>query len=145
MAERSGGGRGAGSGRSTRGAANQVTGPITPITERSATATKVDELFAELQRPVTSASVWIWDEKAKTLTQQRLTLGVTDGQFSELLTGDLGVGAQVVTSVILPVAKPGATGTNPLMQQNQRGGPGGFGGQQPGGGGGRGGGGRGGI
>jgi HlyD family secretion protein len=122
-----------------RPAANETTGPIQPITERNATA--IDELFAPVQRPQSSGQVWTWNETAKELKQVRVRLGVTDGQYSELLSGDLQPGQQVVTGIILPITV-GATGTNPLMSP-QRGGQPGMQPGRPGGGGG--GGGRGGL
>ena len=75
--------------------------------------------------------------------------GITDGQFSELVSGDIKVGQQVVTAITLPQAARSSTGGNSLFggQQPGRGNPGGM---QPGnfgggpGGGGAGGGGRGG-
>ena len=52
--------------------------------------------------------------------------GITDGQWAELLEGELTEGQEVVTGVILPNAAaqvPGTTGGNPLMGP-QRGQPG---------------------
>ena len=86
----------------------------------------------------------------------QVTLGVTDGSFSELVNGDLKVGDQLVSAVILPLSQQKAnTNTgNPFAPNQGRpgmggmtpgGGPGGGGGNPGGGGGGRaGGGGRGG-
>jgi hypothetical protein len=88
--------------------------------------------------------VWTWDEEKKELKEIQVRLGVTDGTFSELTSGDLKVGDQLVTSVVLPrPTTPTLGGQNPFGQP-QRGGPGGLqpgGGGNPGGGGGRGGGG----
>jgi hypothetical protein len=64
-----------------------------------------------------------------------VTYGVSDGSFSELVSGDLQQGQQLVTSVIVPqTAKPGQpSNANPFMGQQ----PGnrGMGGMSPGGGG----------
>ncbi len=84
----------------------------------------------------------------------QVVLGVTDGSFSELVSGDLKVGDQLVTGVVLPLSQQKAnTSGNPFVgQQPGRmpgmqpggGGPGGGGNPGGGGGGGRGGGGGGG-
>jgi hypothetical protein len=104
--------------------------------------TKIDENFAELQRTTTASQVWVWNEETKDLKQINIRLGITDGTFTEVVSGDVDAGLTVVTGVILPAS---ATRSNPSQQnsifnqqQGGRGG-GGFGG---GGGGGRGGGGR---
>jgi hypothetical protein len=83
--------------------------------------------------------VWIFTNKE--LKPIRLRLGISDGQATELLEGDIELGTELVTNVNLGTAenRP-ATGVGPLFQQPGRSGfpGGGF----PGGGG-RGGGGRG--
>jgi HlyD family secretion protein len=88
----------------------------------------------------------VWDEAGKQLKRVGVSVGITDGQVSEITSGDLQPGQQVVTSIIIPLSlRPSAAG-NPLMGNQPRGGgPGGMQpGQSPGGGGGRGGGGGGG-
>ena len=144
-----GGGRGGGGGRGNRQQqpSNQVTGPIKPLNERN--ADKIDELYEPMPAQISPGQVWTWDEDKKELKQTNVRLGLTDGQFSELLSGDLQVGQQIVTGVILPITKsPTNNNSNPLMGP-QRGGQPGFGPGGPGGGGGGrgggGGGGRGGI
>ena len=112
-------------------------------------ADKIDELYEPMPAQISPGQVWTWDEDKKELKQTNVRLGLTDGQFSELLSGDLQVGQQIVTGVVLPVTKtPGTNNANPLMGP-QRGGQPGFGPSGPGGGGGGrgggGGGGRGGI
>ena len=69
-----------------------------------------------------------------------MRLGITDGTNTELLSGELQQGTEVVTGIVLPTAsRPAAAAAgNPLLQQGGRG-QGGF----PGGGGFGGGGGRG--
>jgi HlyD family secretion protein len=113
-------------------------------------ADKIDELYEPMPAQISPGQVWTWDEDKKELKQTNIRVGLTDGQFSELLNGDLQVGQQIVTGVILPItARPANNSTNPLMGP-QRGGQPGFGPGAPGGGGGGGrggggGGGRGGI
>jgi HlyD family secretion protein len=87
----------------------------------------------------------VWDEPGKQLKRVGLTVGITDGQQSEVTRGDLQPGQQVVTGLIIPVSLRPSTAGNPLMGNQPRGG--GPGGMTPGGaagGGGRGGGGGGG-
>jgi HlyD family secretion protein len=143
------GGRGGNRGNRTQQPSNVVTGPVTPITERN--ADKIDELYEAMPSTVSPGQVWTWDEGKKELKQINIRLGITDGQFSELLQGDLQVGQQIVTGVVLPLTQRPQNNNNgnPLMGP-QRGNPGGFGGPGGGGGGGGrggggGGGGRGGI
>jgi len=148
-------GRAPGGGRSGGGGRNQMAGntggDTRPLTERN--ADKIDELMPESPRIIQRGAVWTWDEAKKELKSISVSYGITDGQFSELVSGDLKQGMQVVTGVILPVVnKPGAPGANPFMGGGQPnrgmggmtpgGGPGGGG--PGGGGGGRGGGGGGG-
>lgn len=134
------GGRGGGAGQNAfqmggggrgRMAANADPGNTTPMTQRN--AEKIDELFAPLTAQETRGQVWIWNETGTTdkekLRNVQVRLGVTDGTFSELLSGDLQLGQKVVTGVLLPLPKA-ATGGNPLLQQNQMRG---MGGMQPGG------------
>ena len=103
---------------------------------------KIDEFFAPLQRAESRASVWTWNAEKKELKQVNLRLGISDGTFSELISGDVQVGQQVVTGIILPQAARTTQNANPLFgQQPGRGGmpgggPGGGGGGRGGGGGG---------
>jgi hypothetical protein len=130
-----------GGGRGGRGAGVPVNTPP----PYNPDADKIDEFWAPLVAVQTNGNVWTWDEAKKELKQHPLRLGVTDGTFTQLLSGDVQVGQAVITSVILPASMRQNAPANPLMQQQQRGG-GGMPGMQPsfGGGGGRGGGGRGG-
>src|SRR5262249_24662280 len=104
-------------------------------------------------------NLYIWDAAANSLTQKAVTIGVTDGQFSELVNGDVKPGDKVVTSIVVPVSQQQRNQNNQSLfggaQQGRGGlqpgggpggGPGGFGGGPGGGGpgGGGGGGGRGG-
>ena len=74
--------------------------------------------------------MWTWDEAAKKLTETRVVVGLADNQFSELLSGDVKPGQQVVTSIIVPLTTAQRNAQNPLFG----GGRGNFGGMQPGGG-----------
>jgi hypothetical protein len=87
--------------------------------------------------------VWTWDEATKTLKDIRVTTGIFDNQFSQLLTGEVTVGQELVTNIIVPIsAAQRTTQQQSIFGQQQ--GRGGFGGPRQGGGGG-GGGGRGGF
>lgn len=144
---RNGGGRGGGRGNRTQQPSNVVTGPVIPMTERN--ADKIDELYEAMPSSVSPGQVWTWDEAKKELKQINIRLGITDGQFSELLNGDVQVGQEIVTGVVLPLSqRPQNNNSNNPLMGPQRGNPGGFGGPGGGGGGrggGGGGGGRGGI
>jgi HlyD family secretion protein len=135
------GGRG-GQGAGGRGAsaAQNATAPQVQLN-----AEKIDELFEPVQRPEQRATVYTWNpgKTPPELKQVNVRLGVTDGTFSELLSGELQVDQQVVTGVIIPQAqRPNQPGQS-IFGQPQRGGPGGLtpgGFGNPGGGGGGGGG-----
>jgi hypothetical protein len=110
------------------------------MTERN--ADKIDDLYEAMPSSVSPGQIWTWDEAKKELKATNLRLGITDGQFSELLNGDVQVGQQIVTGVVLPLsARPtNNNNNNPLMGPQRGGNPGGFGpGGGPGGGGGGGG------
>jgi hypothetical protein len=97
---------------------------------------------------ITPGQVWQWDEAAKQLTSVRIQTGITDGQFSEIVSGDVNAGDQVVTNIVLPVSAAQRQQQQQNIfggQQGGRGGGGfGAGGPVPAGGGGGAGGGRGG-
>lgn len=105
-------------------------------------ATTIDALFGPLPRVESTGRAWVYVDKQ--LKPMRLRLGITDGQNTELIEGDLEQGTDVVTNVALtnetrpsatnfPFGQPGRGGFGP---NGGFGGPGGRGG----GGGGRGGG-----
>jgi HlyD family secretion protein len=144
------GGRGAAPSASNGGAPPRGRGAAsdTPATAVAAAtksgATTIDALFAPLPRVESNGRVWLYSDKQ--LKPQRLRLGISDGQNTEVIEGDLQQGTEVVTNLALgnetrpaatnfPFGQPGRGGFGP--------GGGGFGGPG-GGGGGRGGGGRGG-
>jgi HlyD family secretion protein len=116
--------------------------PSPPAAADPPAATTFDALFAPLPPVETAGRVWLHQDKE--LKPLRLRIGVSDGQNSELLEGDLEEGTELVTNVIVATqARPAATGGFPGLGQPQRGGfPGGFqgggGGGNRGGGGGRG-------
>jgi hypothetical protein len=141
-----GGGRGQagnqgfpGGGGQGRGGTRQAPPDLSKSTDAPLNADKIDELFKGVPKQISPASVWTWDEAKKELKQINIRVGVTDGTFSELVSGDIQVGQQVVTNVILPQSRTTTQGNNPFLQQpgrgfgNPGGGPGGGG---PGGGGG---------
>jgi hypothetical protein len=121
-------GRGGGGGRGAQ------TPPATPASTRP--GQKIDEFFQPVPRAESRNSVWTFEEgqegKPGVLKEIQVRLGVTDGTFSELIQGDVKVGDQLVTSVILPRPAAPTMGSNPFGQP-QRGQPG-MGGMQPGGG-----------
>jgi HlyD family secretion protein len=153
---RSGGGGQAGqnqSGRGGGGGRNAQPGPPVAVKEGQ----KIDDFFQPVPRLISRNSVWTYTEgqngQPGVLKEYNVQLGVTDGTFSELVSGDIKVGDQLVTSVTLPRPTAPTMGANPFGQPQRGGGPGGGGftpaapgggGNPGGGGGGRGGGGRGG-
>ncbi|MCC7007635.1 MAG: efflux RND transporter periplasmic adaptor subunit [Acidobacteria bacterium] len=92
-------------------------------------ASKIDELFQPTPQRITPGSVWTWDEAGKKLTEIRVTTALTDGQFSQLVSGDLKPGQQVVTNVIVPISQAQRNQQNNIFGNQGRGG---FGGMQPG-------------
>ena len=107
---------------------------------RNPAATTIDALFGPLTRQETVGRVWLYTDNQ--LQPMRVRLGISDGQASELLEGDLEPGAEVVTNVTTgnETRPTAAQGGFPFLGGPPGGGRGGFGG--PTGGGGRGGGGR---
>jgi HlyD family secretion protein len=87
-------------------------------------ATTIDALFGPLPEVESTGRVWIHENNR--LRPVRLRLGITDGQASELLEGDLEPGMNLVTSVTTgaETTRPPMTGFPPFIG----GGRGGFGG-----------------
>jgi len=113
--------------------------PARPAASRG-NATTIDALFGPLPKVESRGQVWIW--AGKQLKPVRLRLGITDGQMTELLEGDVEAGVDVVTNINTgteAVRAPAGFGFPPFMGPQPGRGPGGFG--APGGGGNRGGGG----
>jgi hypothetical protein len=89
-------------------------------------ATTIDALFGPLPTVETRGRAWLYVNKQ--LKPVSLRLGISDGVNTEILDGgQLPVGAEVATNVILATMSQPATATggaqNPLMGP-QRGGPG---------------------
>jgi HlyD family secretion protein len=106
-------------------------------------ATTFDALFAPLPAVESAGRVWLLE--GGQLKPHRVRIGVSDGQNTELLDGDVQEGAELVTNIVVSTpTRPAATSAFPGLGQPQRGGfpgggfPGGGGGNR-GGGGGRGG------
>ncbi|MDR1989113.1 MAG: efflux RND transporter periplasmic adaptor subunit [Acidobacteriaceae bacterium] len=96
-------------------------------------ATTIDAMFGPLPRTETTGRVWVNNNQQ--LDQIRLRLGITDGQLTEIIEGNVQPGQEVVTNASAGTASARPAPTNsPFPGGNPRGGfPG-----APGGGGGRG-------
>jgi hypothetical protein len=103
-------------------------------------AQTIDQLFGPL--PVTESQGRVWLDASGQLKSVRVRLGITDGTYTELLSGELQPGQELVTAVVTPAQAAAAATRSPLMPGGPggRGGPGDFRGGMPGGGGQRGGG-----
>jgi HlyD family secretion protein len=133
------GGRGGAAPTDAPVARRNATPPAPPTAADNPAATTFDALFAPLPPVESAGRVWLYHDKQ--LTPLRVRIGVSDGQNSELIEGDLQEGTELVTNVIIAAqARPAATGGFPGLGQPQRGGfpGGGGGGGNRGGGGGRG-------
>ena len=102
-------------------------------TSAMAGATTIDALFGPLPARVSQGRVYVWLPNEKKLKSVRLRLGVTDGQYTELLEGEIPTNAELVTAVTLGTESANrnpSQSSNPLMQQQRGGmrGPGGPGG-----------------
>jgi HlyD family secretion protein len=98
-------------------------------------AETIDALFAPLPPVESRGRVWLYVDKQ--LKPVNLRLGITDGTSTEVVSGELQPGFEVVTGVQVGnarAAQGAAGGGNPLLPQGGRG-PGGFGGGGFGGGG----------
>ncbi|HUF47111.1 MAG TPA: hypothetical protein VMM93_04785, partial [Vicinamibacterales bacterium] len=80
---------------------------------------RIDQYFTPVAAPRSRATVWTWDPTTRALSQANITVGVTDGQMSELIAGNLEVGQELITGIILPASMTsrGSTQTNPFQQQ----------------------------
>jgi len=106
----------------------------------TAAATTIDALFAPLPRTESAGRAWLYVDHQ--LRPVRLRLGISDGQSTELVDGDLAEGTELVTNVTVAgqSTRPAASAF-PGFGQPARGGFPGGGFPGPGGGGSRGGGG----
>jgi hypothetical protein len=86
-------------------------------------AQTIDQLFGPL--PVTESSGRVWVDANGQLKSVRERLGITDGTYTELLSGELQPGQELVTAVVTPAQAAAAATRSPLM-------PGGPGGRPPG-------------
>ena len=92
-------------------------------------ATTIDALFGPLPARVSTGHVFVWLPSEKKLKLVHVRLGITDRQYTELLSGELQPGMELVTGVVLgneSANRNPSQSSNPLMQQ-QRGGMGGRG------------------
>jgi len=109
------------------------------LSRRHPGATTIDALFGPLPAVETAGRVWLFVDKQ--LKPVRVRLGISDGQATELLEGEITEGTELVTNVTTDrEVRPAPTGAlPPFMGQPGRypGGPGGFGGFGGGRGGGR--------
>lgn len=91
-------------------------------------ATDIDALFAPLPRQETPGRVWLWEDGQLTLVRARL--GVSDGQYTEIISEGLQPDAKVVTGILVDNAGSQVggqpAGSNPLMPQRPPGGMRGF-------------------
>jgi hypothetical protein len=78
-------------------------------------ADSIDELFAPLPKADSRATVWTWDDRAREFKSIPVRVGVSDGLVSELLEGDIEVGDELVTNVMIPVSATQRPGPNPLL------------------------------
>jgi hypothetical protein len=114
-----------------------IAGSIRPGPTHQSGATTIDALFGPLPVVESRGRAWLYmDKKLKPIN---LRLGISDGTFTEVLSGELQQGQEVVTAMVTGLEPKtttpgqGQNANNPLMGP-QRGGPGGRG---PGGGPGR--------
>lgn len=89
--------------------------------EMDGEAETIDQLFAPLPKADSRATVWLWDDADKQFVSRSIRVGVSDGSVSALLAGDLQVGDELVTGVILPVAPNANPAANPLLSNQRRG------------------------
>ena len=126
----------AGSGASRRAGGRGAAPAASPTPKAAAaSATTIDALFGPLPRVETTGRVWRYD--GAQLNVVRLRLGITDGQNTEVIEGDLEPGVEFVTNIstATTTARPAATAF-PGFGQPGRGGFGGapgFGGTAGGG------------
>jgi len=126
------GGRGGGGRQNAN--AEQTASATPPKSPATSGATTIDALFGPLPTIETSGRVWLYVDKQ--LKPVPVRLGISDGQATELVSGDVQQGTEVVTNVISGTesTRPAAGAFPPFMGQPGRGG---FPGQPGGGGGGR--------
>ena len=97
-------GAGAGRGSADRGAGSKESGPgrsekAPAPAGREGGATTIDALFAPLPRTESFGRAYISVDNQ--LRPVRLRLGISDGQNTEIIEGDVKEGADVVTNVVI--------------------------------------------
>ena len=115
--------------------ANAAANPGAAMT--GAAAQTIDQLFGPLPVTETQGRAWIYANGQ--IKSVRLRLGISDGTFYELLSGEIQAGQELVTAIITPAMAAASATRSPLMPQSGMPGMGGQRGGMPGGGGARGG------
>jgi HlyD family secretion protein len=116
------GGPGSPGQRGQAAGAGRAAGPGAPSADRAGAQT-IDQLFGPLPTTETQGRVWL--EANGQLKSVRVRLGITDGTYTELISGELQAGQELVTAVVTPAQAAAAATRSPLM-------PGGPGGRGPG-------------
>jgi HlyD family secretion protein len=82
----------------------EVAVPFTPVSREN--AKMIDEMFKPFPKLITAGTVWTYDETVADPTQRlkqiTVRLGITNGQRTELISGDLKPGMELVTSIEPP-------------------------------------------
>ena len=109
-----------------------LTATIKPGPTHASGATTIDALFGPLPQVESRGRAWLYiDKKLKPIN---LRLGVSDGTFTEILSGEVQQGQEVVTAMVTGLEPKTGTpnqnnANNPLMGPQRGGrGPGGGGG-----------------
>ena len=89
--------------------------------EADGEAETIDQLFAPLPVADSRATVWLWDEAEKQFVSKSIRVGVTDGNMTVLLSGDVQVGDELVTGVFIPMPTNVPNAVNPLLGGQRRG------------------------
>ena len=121
------GGRDGNQGFGRRDMSRGIAGNVAAGGAVSSGASTIDALFAPLPPVETRGRVWLYvDKKLKPIN---VRLGISDGSFTELLSGDLQEGQDVVVNMVTGLEpRPTAGqqgGNNPLMGPQRGQGPGG--------------------
>jgi hypothetical protein len=125
-----GGGEGGSQGYGRRDMSRGIAGSVAAGSAVASGASTIDALFAPLPPVESRGRIWLYvDKKLKPIN---VRLGISDGSFTELLSGDLQDGQEVVVNMVTGL-EPRATagqqgGNNPLMGPQRGGGPGNRGG-----------------
>jgi hypothetical protein len=125
------GGRGGQQQPAARDNSRGITASITPGPTHQSGATTIDALFGPLPVMESRGRAWLYvDNKLKPVA---LRLGVTDGTFTEIISGDIQQGQEVVTNMVTGLepkttgGQQGGAAQNPLMGPQRGRGPGGGG------------------